>query len=207
MRHFLTIAACLWAAPLWAGEGAHFPAEISQDCRGGLAALYDECGSQFDVLADAKAEAARSGRIVLVIYGAEWCIWCHVLSAHLDGQVGIFSYQFDGQAALLMEGEGLDPEAAKALAAYVDETFVIAHIEGERAIDGDFVLRKTGAWEAYEKWIPFAYALKDGQFAAGLGQTEHGQDLLIRREGPLWYRGYDRAVLMQALRRMEAAAR
>ncbi|MEO0914446.1 MAG: hypothetical protein AAFY59_15905 [Pseudomonadota bacterium] len=201
------LAGLLGATVAGAEEIAHFPAAVDPGCRGGIANLYDECGSQFDVLAAAEAEAARTGRVLLVIYGAEWCIWCHVLSAHLEGQAGVFSYRFEGQAAMLVEGAGLDRAAAEALRAYVAETFVIAHIEGEHAHDGDFVLEELGAWGAYENWIPFAFTMREGRFAAALGLQEGAEDLLIRRDGVLWYRGYRRDVLMKALRRMEAAAR
>ena len=44
---------------------------------------YDPKADPTPALATARAEAARSGKSVLVIAGGDWCRWCHVLDRFL----------------------------------------------------------------------------------------------------------------------------
>lgn len=45
---------------------------------------YDPSADPFALLAEARTAASESDRLVLVIAGGEWCIWCHYLSAFLE---------------------------------------------------------------------------------------------------------------------------
>lgn len=187
-----------------------FPQEIEKRCFGGRAEMYDECGSQLAVLRDARAAAAGSGRTVLVIYGAEWCIWCHVLKRHLEGRHGAFSYTLEGESGYNVNehSDGNDAAEAAILAEFASRAFVVAAIESQHTMDGDLVLSRTGAADHVRDWIPFVFTLDaDGRFAAKLPEFDELPDLEVRREGDDWYRGYDRAVLMRELGRMLEAAR
>ena len=44
---------------------------------------YDPAADPFALLEDARASAAAEDKLVLVIAGGEWCIWCHYLDAFL----------------------------------------------------------------------------------------------------------------------------
>lgn len=68
-RRFACIAAALICVPAWA-----------QNDLG-----YDPAADPFALLDDARATAAEHDKLVLVIAGGEWCIWCHYLNAFLKG--------------------------------------------------------------------------------------------------------------------------
>ena len=48
---------------------------------------YDPDSDPFEQLRDAQATAAEDGKLILVIAGGEWCIWCHWLDAYLGANV------------------------------------------------------------------------------------------------------------------------
>jgi thioredoxin family protein len=196
------------ATPVPAAEPLSvFPARIDPACRGGQARLYDECGTQMDVLAAAQAQAARTGKVVLVSLGAEWCIWCHVFEAYVTGGHSRFRYQLEGENYTLFEGFAADKAGAAALRDYVARTFVIAHIEAQYSPDGTDVLDMLDAWDAYTDSIPYIFSIRDNRFAAALPDEGQRPDMVERREGVFWYRGYDRATLLAELKKLEAAAR
>jgi len=45
---------------------------------------YDPSADPFAKVREARAEAERAGKRVLVIAGGDWCIWCHYLNAFLE---------------------------------------------------------------------------------------------------------------------------
>ena len=45
---------------------------------------YDPSANAFDQRGAAVAEAADSNKLVLLISGGDWCIWCHYLAAFLE---------------------------------------------------------------------------------------------------------------------------
>ena len=54
-------------------------------CQRGPANLgYDPAKDPVVELEQAKRDAARSGKRVMIIAGGEWCRWCHVLDAFLS---------------------------------------------------------------------------------------------------------------------------
>jgi len=69
-----------------------FPEQIDRNCRNGKAKIYDECSDQIDLFEAAQSKAQAEGKITLVSYGAEWCIWCHVFDAYIHGQLDKFTY-------------------------------------------------------------------------------------------------------------------
>jgi hypothetical protein len=50
---------------------------------------YDAQANAFEQLDAAVAEAADADKLVLVIAGGDWCIWCHYLAAFLERETAI----------------------------------------------------------------------------------------------------------------------
>ncbi|MEP3888964.1 MAG: hypothetical protein ABJN69_00775 [Hellea sp.] len=187
-----------------------FPETIDKNCRGGKAKIYDECSDQAKLFAQARGRAQAEGKIVLVSYGAEWCIWCHVFEAYIHGDVEKFTYTF-GEAGddarythTMRERAKRDvSQEAYDLKKYVSDNFVVAHIDYEHSPDGDDVLSQAGAWENFSGGVPYIFTVNEtGTFAA-----EFDHDAAeVRRDTDDWYRGYDRAQLLKQLKAMHAAA-
>jgi hypothetical protein len=163
----------------------HFPAVTSPGCRNGAAKLFDECGSQVKIFEAALTESRRSKRVLIVSYGAEWCIWCRVFDAYVAGQVGQFEYRLEDGRARFNEfaSEAMRKDAIN-LNRLVSEGFVIAHIENRFSADGEAVLDRTGAVNHFDGRIPFVFSVTPaGKFAA----TFNGDIAEVRREGADWY--------------------
>jgi Thioredoxin-like len=160
--------------------------------------LFDLCRDQLEILAEAKKAAAASGKTVIIAYGADWCIWCHVFEAHILGGYGSFDYQtVDEPWSMDEKGKAtkIAPEAA-ALNAFVSTHFVIVNISNEAGLSGQAVLRETAAEEKFNGGLPFVYAIdRNGRF----GKAVNTSDAEIRRDGDDPYRGYDRAKLLKLL--------
>lgn len=45
---------------------------------------YDPRANAFEQLAAATAEAATANKLVLLVSGGDWCVWCHYLAAFLE---------------------------------------------------------------------------------------------------------------------------
>src|SRR5262252_8906583 len=185
------------------------PAEFDQGCRQGRAKLYDECLDQSRIFEIGTQLAAAENKVLLVSYGAEWCIWCHVFARYIHGEKTRFEYTYGSPAApearetsTLFEREKRDVTAeAAALSAYVGRSFVVAHIDGQYA-NGRAVLERTRAAAFLNGGIPFIFTVdRQGRYAADLDDSVE-----IRRDTVDWYRGYDRRKLLTQLQRMYAAA-
>ncbi|WP_422377697.1 DUF255 domain-containing protein [Roseibium sp.] len=200
---FLTISSIAIAK---AENFTKLPAELDENCRYGLAKLYDECADQRAIFDQALQNARREGKTILVSYGAEWCIWCHVFDAYLSGTKTKFEYEFedpdspgDLYSATLYEREREDVSTlASSLNDYVRENFVLVHIEGQYAPNGDAVLQNTGAFEHYSGGIPFVFTVDhNGQFLQKINTSA----IETRRDSFWdWYRGYKRVFLLEELR-------
>lgn len=184
---------------------AHLPAQLDPKCREGDARLYDECGSQMALFEEARDAAANANKVVLVSYGAEWCIWCHVFDAHLGGGTGRFRYPLEGDEVTLVErsGEAVLPDA-RALNEFAAKTFVLVHIEGDHAPDGVQVLTASGVDIEKVQGYPYIFTVDaNGRFAKAFDHDTAE----VRRDIPVdWYRGYDRKRLMKQLAAMRDAA-
>lgn len=203
------LAVCAGGGPVSAADLSVVPARIDPACRAGRAQAYDECGSQLAHLATALDLAATQDKHVLAIYGAEWCIWCHVFKAHLAGESGYFEYSLEGERGYDMRefATAADRELAAALRAYTARHFVLVGIENRYATGGDEVLHSTGAASHFGNWIPFVYALDaKGRYAGHLADFSDLPAMEERREGLFWYRGYDRALLLDELQRLNRLA-
>jgi thiol-disulfide isomerase/thioredoxin len=189
-----------------------YPQRIDPDCRTGSARLYDECSSQVRLFEAALTRANAAEKTLLVSFGAEWCIWCHVFEKYIKGQYGKFEYTYSSSdepdkkyTDTLREKVNLDvaPQAEE-LRNFVSENFVLVHIDMDFAPDGWDVLDKSAAWEHYSDSIPFVFTVNaKGQYASSFNHN----DVEVRRDGLIdWYRGYDREKLLTQLEKMKKAA-
>ncbi len=180
------------------------------DCRGGKAKLYDECHLQQLIFDQALRIAQQQGKTLLVSYGAEWCIWCHVFHSYVTGEHSRFTHPYSDQedvqrySATIYERARRDPSgAARDLAGFVAENFVLVHIDSRYAQDGWDVLEVAGATENYQNWLPYIFSVRaDGRFATALVSDR----VQTRRDTEDWFRGYDRDKLRTELLRMKEAA-
>jgi hypothetical protein len=215
MRRLLLLVSAIWlcacgeetptTAPTETTAVTSLPSALDRSCRDGRARLYDECGSQTAIFQQALEEGRATGKTVIVSYGAEWCIWCHVFDNHLNGLTGRFSYPVEGEKVTLVERSGRDVLGdAMALNEYASRNLILVHIEGDHAPDGWQVIEATGAGQRFDQAYPFIFAVSpDGAFAAVLedGPIETRRDTIGD-----WYRGYDRAGLLAELQRMRRAS-
>src|SRR5215467_8333969 len=187
------------------------PAKPDGACRLGRATLYDECSDQLMVFETAMERAAAENKVLLVSYGAEWCIWCHVFAKYIQGETTRFEYTYGRpdtpevrQTSTIFEREKRDVKAdAAELNAYVARSFVVVHIEGQYAPNGAAVTEKTGAAPFMSNAIPFIFAVdRRGQYATHF----KSEPVEIRRDTDDWYRGYDRRKLLAELQRMHDTA-
>ncbi len=181
------------------------------ECRGGRSKLYDECGSQVALFKRAQDIARQENKVLLVSYGAEWCIWCHVFHAHIQGVSDEFNYTYSDpedaekyQSTLRERSSEDQTQKATDLASFFADNFVLVHIDTRYADDGFTVLELSGAEHHYNGWLPFIFSVKsNGDIAAVLD----AQKVQIRADELFyWYRGYDRDLLQQDLERLRVEA-
>lgn len=58
-------------------------------CRAAGELGYDPSADPFAQVMAARAEAAAADKLVLVVAGGDWCVWCHYLDAFLHGHSAI----------------------------------------------------------------------------------------------------------------------
>jgi len=185
-----------------------YPAAISDSCRGGVAKIYDECSDQAMILQQARQSAAASGKSVLIVYGAEWCIWCHVFEKYIQGQSRKFTYEFEYEEEPhywpMRERENKDAEAqARQLNAYVADNFVIANIEGHYSPNGVEVLANVGYDTSSLSFYPLFVVLNnEGKYVSSMQSVDLISGLEIRVDSGEEYRGYDRAILLRELQKL-----
>ena len=197
----------------YAAEGALrvYPDTIERSCRGGSAKIYDECGDQHALFEAALTEANRTGKTLLVSYGAEWCIWCHVFHDYVTGVSGRFTHTYSDHSdvtrdtATMFEAPFPQNEAeAKALARFVSESFVLVNLETRYATGSDQAVASTGFDPHEVTWLPFVFSVRpNGKFGASLDHDV----VEARREGVFWFRGYHRQALTGELERLLEAAK
>ena len=206
-----TVIKTATSKPIEAMKIAAFPEQIDPNCRDGRAKIYDECSDQFELFTQANLRAKEEGKTVLVSYGGEWCLWCHVFDAYIHGEVDKFTYVYSDfendnvHTRTMSERATRDVmQEAYKLRKFVSENFVIAHIDYKRSAKGDDILAKLGAREHYKGGAPYIFtADANGTYAEQLDL-----DLIeVTREGEEdMYLGYDRVLLLQQLQSMRAAA-
>ncbi len=188
-----------------------FPKAVDPQCRDGKANTYDECGDQRLVLAAALEAAQQNEKHVLMVYGAEWCIWCHVFDQYVKGGHKQFTYQWqyhDGDDLfwLMQEREGQSIiEQAVALNHFVAENFVLAHIESYYS-NGDEVMVDLGYDVDTIQYVPLIISLDTkGQLASQMKHKDQIKGLEVRENGGEEFRGYDRMLLLEELKRLKTA--
>lgn len=148
-----------------------FPKTLDSQCREGVAKLYDECGSQVEIIQAAVAKAAETEKTVLVVYGAEWCVWCFVFDAYIKGNYREHYYEWEHDKTLkkwvMAKKSNQSARAnAKRLNQFVADNFVIAHIEADHAPDGAEAMNSVGYLESNINFYPFIASLsKTGVYA------------------------------------------
>jgi len=189
-----------------------YPKSLSSDCRDGVAKVYEECGSQMNIARAALAKANESDKTLLIVYGAEWCIWCHVFDKYVKGEYKKFSYvwEYDGEIQEwdMREKENKkSKDQAKKLNKYVSENFVVAHIEGYFSPDGLDVIDAIGFDSSNINFLPFIFSVtKSGKYADHMLAASAIPGLEIRKDSGVDYRGFDREILIEELVKLKNAA-
>ena len=188
-----------------------FPQALDSQCREGVARLYDECGSQVEIVKSAVTRAAETGKTTLVVYGAEWCVWCFVLDAYLKGNYREFYYAWErdpesNKWAMTQKSNDAAKPQAKQLNQYVAENFVVAHIESEHAPDGIEAIESIGIDESKVDFYPFIVAVsKAGNYTGQLFAYEAIQHAEQRKDSDgKKIKSFDRAVLLEKLRELRS---
>lgn len=140
-----------------------YPATIDSQCREGRARMFDECGDQLALFEQAHARAKTDGKVLLVEFGAEWCIWCHVFDSHINGESGKFRYTYgspdepdERYTRTFKEGSvWVDTQAASELRDFVAANFVVVHIELQYSPNGYAVLEGSGADTHFPGSVPY----------------------------------------------------
>lgn len=183
------------------------PEKADASCNNRRAKIYDECSNQYDLYLRARKLADSEGKSLLITYGAEWCIWCHVFEKYIHGEYKKFDYVFGdednptSEKATLREKSKYDPAPeAYELSMYVRKTFVVLNLDYANSTGADRVMFETGAHEYFDNWLPFIFTVDgDGRYVDNLSNYE----VMIRRDKTFdWYRGYDRKKLQSALNEM-----
>lgn len=190
-----------------------YPKKLSMGCRNGEALIYDECSTQQYVIDQALDAANNSDKTVLVLYGAEWCIWCHVFDKYINGHSKAFNYRFkyhDGENIKYKLKEKENKNAAteaKLLNWYVAENFVVAHLEYYYSPDGDQVAQSTGLNTEDFNFVPVIYSLdSSGQYAAHMLPTSAIPGMEVRKDSGKEFRGYNRLLLIEELTKLRRVA-
>jgi len=189
-----------------------YPKRLTSNCRDGLANIYEECDSQMDILRLAFAKANESGKTLLIVYGAEWCIWCHVFDKYIKGQYKKFSYkwEYDGEIQEWDMRERENKKAkrqAKKLNKYVSENFVVAHIEGHFSPDGIDVVEAIGFDVNKIKYLPFIFSIsRSGKYADHMLTSDAIPGLSVRKDSGEDYRGFNRDILLEQLIKLKNSA-
>ena len=223
MKHLkIIVAAFLLLLPLMASAGNEavyfdvetYPQTISKSCREGIAQIYDECDSQQNLLDSAIQNAQETGKTVLVVYGAEWCIWCHVFDKYVKGYSQEFQYTWeyrkgDNQRWKMTERENKNAkDEAKALNQLVAESFVLLHIESHYSPDGAETAKSTGFDPGRFGYVPVIFTLDQaGKYASHMPEYDAIPGLEVREDSGRQFRGFNRKLLQTELDRLLSEAR
>lgn len=199
MRAFATAAALsLCAAPALAETGVvpgkvnpygltTFP-DAQRACPHLPHGQFARCVAQADVLDAAARKARASGRRVLVLVGADWCVWCVVLNRYIDGWN-------DPAMEPMAAGTAGD---ADTLARFVARNFVVAELNAD-STDIQDALKRAQLQPDQVKELPAAFVVSHGSVdVVRLSRAE-----LPKTVG---FKGYSRMALLRILRETMALA-
>jgi len=206
----LLLAPSLSAQELSESTIISYPESIDTNCRDGKAKIYDECGDQFELYQTALARAKAEGKVLLVSYGAEWCIWCHVFESYINGEYSSFTHTYSNPndeeryTETLYEREESDvSEKAEALNTFVAENFVVLKLEYKYSSGSADAMEASGANVLYDNSLPFIYTVAHNGSVASVLDSNRVE---TRRDTSDWFRGYNRAQLQEELANMAKAA-
>lgn len=188
------------------------PSKIDSKCRDGKAKVYDECSDQQEILKTAIAKAKKEKKTLLVVLGAEWCIWCHVFQKHVAGEYAKYEYDFQHttgpvQWEMREKLEKSTTADAKALNHYVAKNFVVVYIEAQYSPNGALAVQSTGVDTSKLNYFPVIFSLnKRGKVAQVMDPYTDVPGLEIRKSGGEDYRGFKRRILLAKLKELKAAA-
>ncbi|WP_434353588.1 hypothetical protein VH441_00735 [Psychrobacter sp. HD31] len=188
---------------------SHQPEVIDKSCRDGNAKLYDECNNQIQILQKAVQQASNENKNVIVVYGGEWCIWCHVLDKYFHGQFRTFDYKWRDSSGDIFEWlmnetvTQTEIDDAIALNQFVADNFVVAHIESEYT-NGRDAIDSTGFDSSNIYYYPYIFVLNEqGQYVSSMPSTDAIENFEIRESGGEEYRGYNRKILLEQLKKLK----
>lgn len=194
-------------------EVQSYPERIDSDCRDGIAKLYDECSDQSVILNSAIEQGQKTGKTVLVVYGAEYCLWCHVFDKYVKGHSREFNYEWryhdgDDKQWAMKETENQNALAeAKALNQFVAENFIVVHIESYLSPNGAEAALETGFDADAFPFVPIVFSLKkSGEYAAHMLPYHAISGLEVKTDGGQAYRGFNRKILTSELNKLLEAA-
>lgn len=143
--------------------------------------LVSGCRGLTRALVAAAARARTSGKRILVLVGADWCVWCAVLNRYIDGWA-------DPALEPMAAGAAGD---ADTLARFVARNFVVAELNAE-STDIDETLKRAQLTPAAVRELPAAFVISHGAV-----QVVNFRRAEIRRGST---QGYSRTALLNILR-------
>jgi len=165
-----------------------YPERISSSCREGVAQIYDECSDQTIILSKAIKESEGTGKSVLVVYGAEWCIWCHVFDKYVKGHSRKFKYKWQYH-----DGDNLDWKMK-------ERENKLVHIESYHSPNGAKAVQQTGFDPNKFSYVPVIFSLnQSGNYAAHMLAYDAIPGMEIREDSGRDFRGFDRQILLTEL--------
>ncbi len=158
----------------------------------GVRDIYASCLRQRDLFRKARAHAVDSQKLLLIGYGADWCIWCKVSDRYLEGAV---SKQEEGSADSNLR-------RARNLAEFVAETFVVVHVDSDKKAETAPLMRDIGAGQWVGPAIP-VYVVLDPRS----GAVEEARLVEAEKPASAGYVGYDRVEMLRELLRAASMVR
>lgn len=158
----------------------------------GIRDVYASCREQREIFRRARAHAVESRKLLLVGYGANWCVWCKVSDRYLDGAV---SKQEEGSAESNLRLAGN-------LAAFVAETFVVLHIDSDKKAETTPIMEEIGAGQWVRPAVPVFVVLDPRS-----GAVEEARLVEAEKPASAGYVGYDRVLVLKELLRAASMVR
>lgn len=158
----------------------------------GVRDVYASCLGQRDLFEKARAHAVESRKLLLIGYGANWCVWCKVSDRYLEGAV---SKQEEGLADSNLR-------QAKNLAEFVAETFVVLHVDSDKKAETNPLMQEIGAGQWAGAAVPVFVVLDPRS-----GAVDEARLVETEKPASTGYVGYDRVEMLRELLRAASMVR
>jgi hypothetical protein len=158
----------------------------------GVRDVYASCLGQRDLFEKARAHAVESRKLLLIGYGANWCVWCKVSDRYLEGAV---SKQEQGSADSNLR-------QAKNLAEFVAQTFVVLHVDSDKKAETNPLMQEIGAGQWAGPAVPVFVVLDPRS-----GAVEEARLVETEKPASAGYVGYDRVEMLRELLRAASMVR